>query len=326
MAPPAVRTRPGDRRRPVTPMPQSDRWHLPGPVPDGPAVVALGGGHGLAAVLAGVRRYAGSITAVVSVADDGGSSGRLREALDLPPPGDLRKCLVALASADNVWREAFEHRFRGGELDGHALGNLLIAGLAEVLGDFGGALDEVGRLLGCVGRVFPATTEPVVLEADTGGPTPVAGQVAVANAPAPIRRVRIVPGDAKANPEALTALQLADQVVLAPGSLFTSLLPVLVVRAVRDALAETRGRVVHVCNLRPQLPETAGLDGTDHLRAVLDHGGRVDTFLYQLGGALFADEPAIRGLGIEPVAADMAREDGMGHDPARLAQALEGLL
>jgi uncharacterized cofD-like protein len=326
MAPPSVRPRPADRRRPVTPMPQSDRWHLPGPSPDGPAVVALGGGHGLAAALLGARRYAGSITAVVSVADDGGSSGRLRKALDLPPPGDLRKCLVALAGADNVWREALEHRFRSGELDGHALGNLLIAGLAEVLGDFGAALDEVGRLLQCVGRVFPATTDPVVLEGDAGGPAPLEGQVAVANSPAPIRRVRLVPEDAKAHPEALTALQLADQVILAPGSLFTSLLPVLVVPGVRDALAEARGRVVHVCNLRPQLPETAGLDATDHLRAVLDHGARVDAFLYQVGGPLFAHEPTILGLGIEPVAAQVARDDGLVHDPARLAQALEALL
>ena len=307
-------------------MPQSERWHLPGPLPDGPAVVALGGGHGLAAALVGARRYAGSITAVVSVADDGGSSGRLRKALDMPPPGDLRKCLVALAGADNVWREALEHRFRSGELDGHALGNLLIAGLAEVLGDFGQALDEVGRLLQCVGRVFPATTDPVVLEGDAGGPMPLEGQVAVANSPAPIRRVHLVPEDAKAHPEALTALQLADQVILAPGSLFTSLLPVLVVPAVREALAETRGRVVHVCNLRSQLPETAGLDATDHLRAVLDHGARVDAFLYQLGGPLFAHEPTIRGLGIVPVAAYVAREDGLVHDPARLAQALEELL
>jgi uncharacterized cofD-like protein len=310
----------------MTPMPQSDRWHLPGPSPDGPAVVALGGGHGLAAALVGARRYAGSITAVVSVADDGGSSGRLRKALDVPPPGDLRKCLVALAGADNVWREAFEHRFRGGELDGHALGNLLIAGLAEVLGDFGAALDEVGRLLKCVGRVFPATTDPVVLKADAGGPALLEGQVAVANSPAPIRRIHLVPEDAKGHPEALTALQLADQVILAPGSLFTSLLPVLVVPTLREALAETRGRVIHVCNLRPQLPETAGLDGTDHLRAVLDHGARVDAFLYQQGGLLAADELLIRDLGIEPVAADVARQDGLVHDPVRLAKALEALL
>jgi uncharacterized cofD-like protein len=275
-----------------------------------------------------VRRYAGSVTAVVSVADDGGSSGRLRRAHDVPAPGDLRKCLVALAAADTVWREAFEHRFRGGDLDGHALGNLIIVGLAQVLGDFGRALEEAGRLLECSGRVLPATTDPVILTAEAGdGPEgdPVEGQVAVSNTDR-IRRVHIVPEDAKAHPEVVSAIELADQVILAPGSLFTSLAPVLCVPAIREALTAARGRIVHVCNLRPQVPETLGLDATDHLRAVLDHGARVDTFLYHLGGELAADEAAVRGLGVEPVAADVAGPNGHVHDPVALAKVLEGLL
>jgi uncharacterized cofD-like protein len=267
---------------------------------------------------------------VVSVADDGGSSGRLRRVYDVPAPGDLRKCLVALAASDTVWREAFEHRFRGGDLDGHALGNLIIVGLTQVLGDFGRALEEAGRLMDCAGRVLPATTDPVVLTADAGDGGPesgwVEGQVAVSNTMDPIRRVHIVPEDAKAHPEVLSAIELADQVVLAPGSLFTSLAPVLCVPAIREALASTRGRIVQVCNLQPQVPETLGLDATDHLRAVLDHGARVDAFLYQLGGDLAADEGAVRALGVEPVAADVAGPDGHVHDPAALAKALEGLL
>ena len=330
--PPQVRnSRPGDRRarsRPV-PQPKSEPWQLPGHA-DGPSVVALGGGRGLASVLAAARRYAGSITAVVSVADDGGSSGRLRQTHGIPAPGDLRKCIVALAEPDTVWREAFEHRFRGGELDGHALGNLVIAGLTQTMGDFGAALDEVCRLLKCAGRVLPATSDPITLVADiadiAGGAGRVEGQVAVANSPEPIRRVRIVPEDAKAHPEAATAIELADQVILAPGSLFTSLLPVVCVRGLRDALTQSRGRVVNVCNLRAQEPETSGLDATDHLRALLGHGARVDTFLYQIQGRLAADEPAIRDLGIEPVAAELAAADGITHDPARLARALEQLL
>ena len=329
-APTRIR-RPTGGRRPLTPMPKGDPWSLGGPPPDGPAVVALGGGHGLATTLCGIRRYAGSVTAVVSVADDGGSSGRLRQAHDVPAPGDLRKCLVALAASDTVWREAFEHRFRGGDLDGHALGNLIIVGLTEVFGDFGRALEEAGRLLECAGRVLPATTDPVVLRADAGdgiGPDTgsVEGQVAVSNTIEPIRRVHIVPEDAKAHPEVTSAIELADQVVLAPGSLFTSLAPVLVVPAIRDALAVARGRIVQVCNLQPQVPETLGLDATDHLRAVLDHGARVDTFLYHLGAELAADEFAIRELGVEPVAADVAGPGGRVHDPAALAKALESLL
>jgi uncharacterized cofD-like protein len=327
-APTRVR-RPTGGRRPLTPMPKGDPWSLGGPPPSGPAVVALGGGHGLATALVGVRRYAGSLTAVVSVADDGGSSGRLRRAHDVPAPGDLRKCLVALAASDTVWREAFEHRFHGGDLDGHALGNLVIVGLAEVLGDFGRALEEAGRLLECAGKVLPATTDPVVLTAEAGdGPEadPVEGQVAVSNSMDRIRRVHIVPEDAKAHPDVTSAIEMADQVVLAPGSLFTSLAPVLCVPAIREALAATRGRIVHVCNLRPQVPETLGLDATDHLRAVIDHGARVDTFLYQLGGDLVADEAAILALGVEPVAADVAGPNGHVHDPVALAKALEGLL
>ena len=329
-AAPTRTRRPAGGRRPLTPMPKGDPWSLPGPPPGGPAVVALGGGHGLATALAAVRRYAGSVTAVVSVADDGGSSGRLRRAHDCPAPGDLRKCLVALAAPDTVWREAFEHRFCGGDLDGHALGNLVIVGLAEVLGDFGRALEEAGRLLDCAGRVLPATTDPVVLTAEAGDGAdaehPVEGQVAVSNSMDRIRRVHIVPEDAKAHPDVTSAIEMADQVILAPGSLFTSLAPVLCVPAIREALAATRGRIIHVCNLQPQVPETLGLDATDHLRAVLDHGARVDTFLYQLGGDLAADEVAIRGWNVEPVAVEVAGPNGHVHDPGALAKALEGLL
>jgi uncharacterized cofD-like protein len=292
--------------------------------PDGPAVVALGGGHGLSVVLRAARHYARSVTGVVSVADDGGSSGRLRRDFGVPAPGDLRRCLVALAGSETVWRDAFEHRFGGGELGGHALGNLVIVGLAETLGDFTAALDEAGRLLDAVGRVLPATTDIVVLKADVEGEA-VEGQVAVQNSAGRIRRVELVPGDAAASPEATRAIERADQVILAPGSLYTSLLPVLCVRELRTAVGAARGSVIQVSNLRPQHPETAGLDATDHLRAILEHGARVDAFLFQ-GGALPADEVAIRGWGVTPVAGDVARQDGLLHDPAKLATALAALL
>jgi uncharacterized cofD-like protein len=296
---------------------------------DGPSVVALGGGHGLAAALRAIRGYASSITAVVSVADDGGSSGRLRRDLGVLPPGDLRRCLVALAD-DEMWALAFEHRFGAGELDGHALGNLVIVGLTDTTGDFTAALDAAARLLGSVGRVLPATTEPVVLKAEVGPPdlrdlTEVQGQVAVQNS-RNIRRVELVPSDAPASPDALHAIATADQVVLAPGSLYTSLLPVVCVRGLRSAIADTRGRVVQVANLRPQLPETAGLDGTDHLRAVLDHGVRVDTFLYAEDGTLDVAPEAVRALGVTPAVARVARPHGLAHDPQQLAKALQALL
>ena len=289
----------------------------------GPAVVALGGGHGLATVLGAIRRYADSITAVVSVADDGGSSGRLRREFGVLPPGDLRRCLVALAD-DDTWGRAFEHRFSGGELDGHALGNLMLVGLTDTLGDFTAALDAAGRVLRAVGRVLPATTEPIVLKAVVGE-REIEGQVAVQNSRG-IRRVELVPSDAPASPDAVAAIAVADQVVLAPGSLYTSLLPVLCVPGLRDAITASPARVVQIANLRPQVPETLGLDGVDHLQAVLDHGARVDSLLCAVDGALTFDEARARALGVEPRFAPLARPNGLVHDPEQLAKELSALL
>jgi uncharacterized cofD-like protein len=294
--------------------------------PDGPRVVALGGGHGLAMTLRAVRRYAGSVTAVVSVADDGGSSGRLRRDLGVPAPGDLRKCLEALAAGPTPLAAAFDHRFAAGDLAGHPLGNLLIVGIAETFGDLRLALDECGRLLGTVGRVLPATVEPVALRARVAGGGAVDGQVAVQTVEGVIRRIEVVPPDAEACPEALEAIRHADQIVLAPGSLFTSVAAVVAVPGIRDALQAAPGRVVHVANLVEQVPETAGFDGTDHLRALLDHGARIDTFLHATDGGLRVDEDAIRALGVEPVGTPLARSDHAGHDAGRMADALRDLL
>ena len=186
----------------------------------GPRVVAVGGGHGLAASISAVRRYAGDVTAIVSVADDGGSSGRLREALGISPPGDLRRCLVAMGDPDSLWARAFEHRFDAGELEGHSLGNVVIAGLSATTGDFLAALEEAARLVGVGpgGRVLPATAHPVVLEAEGESGT-VRGQLAVATGTAAgrIKRVSILPADAGTPPAALAAVAEADQVVVGPG-------------------------------------------------------------------------------------------------------------
>ncbi|HEV3400281.1 MAG TPA: gluconeogenesis factor YvcK family protein, partial [Acidimicrobiales bacterium] len=182
-------------------------------------VVALGGGHGLAASLRAVRRYADDVCAVVSVADDGGSSGRLRAAFGIPPPGDLRRCLVALARSESLWTQAFEHRFATGELEGHAFGNLVIAGLADATGDFASALSEAGRLLDTVGQVLPATRDPVVLKAVVHAPDgagSIQGQVAVAAATSRIAGVSLVPADPEPPPPVLEALARADQVVIGP--------------------------------------------------------------------------------------------------------------
>lgn len=289
-------------------------------------VVALGGGHGLAVTLRAAREYAQSITAVVTVADDGGSSGRLRRDLGVPAPGDLRKSLVALSTDAGPWPAAFEHRFETGELAGHALGNLIIVGLAESLGDLNRAIDEAGRLLGVTGRVVPATVDAVTLKADIGGEA-VLGQVAVESAAggAPVSRVSIVPADAPATPEALEAIAHANQIVLAPGSLYTSVLGVLCVPEILAAVAHTGGRVVHVGNLSAD-DETAGLSGTDQLRILLDHGVRVDVLLHDPRQGLPVSETEVGEWGVLPVSAAIAAANGHAHDPRRLATALAALL
>ena len=287
-------------------------------------VVALGGGHGLAASLRAVRRYAEDICAIVSVADDGGSSGRLRADFGMPPPGDLRKCLVALAEPGSLWTRAFEHRFGPGDLEGHAFGNLVIAGLTDATGDFPVALAEAGRLLGAVGRVVPATRDPVVLKAvvgidANGGEGSIQGQVAVANA-GRIVGVSLVPADPEPPAEALEALARADQVVIGPGSLFTSVLAVVAVPGLRDALATTPGTKVYVCNLHEQPPETTGYDVAGHVAALATHGVEVDVVLCH-PGALPIGSPGVRC-----VERPVALPGDMAHDPERLAAALVDLL
>jgi uncharacterized cofD-like protein len=284
----------------------------------GPRVVALGGGHGLAATLEATRHYAGDVTAIVSGADDGGSSGRLRDAFGIPPPGDLRRCLVALGEPGSLWGQVFEHRFESGELDGHPVGNLIIAGLAASTGDFIAALEHAGRLVGAAGRVVPATSTPVVLKAEADG-NAVEGQVAVAGAHH-ISRVSIVPPDADAPAEALEALARAEQVVLGPGSLFTSVLAVVVVPALREALASTAGRKVYVCNLRHQVPETEGYDVAAHVDALAAHGLEVDVVLCDERGISRGD------VKVRCVEADVSRPDGAAHDAVKLARALSALV
>jgi uncharacterized cofD-like protein len=283
----------------------------------GPRVVAVGGGHGLAATLRAVRRYAGDVTSIVSVADDGGSSGKLRDALGIVPPGDLRKCLVAMAADGSPWPAALEYRFNAGELDGHAVGNLLIAGLTEVTGDLLTALAETGRLLGIEGRVLPATLDPVVLRAEvaTAGSRTVEGQVAVQNS-SRISHVSLVPDDPEPPADALEAIAAADQLVIGPGSLYTSVLAVVAVPKIREALAKAPGRKVYVCNLRPQVPETEGYTVASHVDALRVHGLDVDVVLCDPAG-LVCDES-----GVPVVQRPLAKANGLAHDPERLAQAL----
>ncbi|MGH9248772.1 MAG: gluconeogenesis factor YvcK family protein [Acidimicrobiales bacterium] len=301
-----------------------------------PQVVAVGGGHGLAATIRAVRRYAGRTTAVVATADDGGSTGRLRDAMALPAPGDVRHCLVAMAGNDPgadvaPLVDALEYRFDGTDVAGHALGNLLLAGLTAVTGDFVAAVDEASRLVGLdpdVARVLPATAEPVVLRATVAGVPggELTGQVAISRAGG-IERVAVQPGGARAPAAAVEALVDADQIVLGPGSLFTSVLAAAVVGELRQALADSRGRLVYVCNLRAEGTETFGYDVADHVAALRRHGIEPDVVVTHAGGLPLGD-PGQPGAGtaIEVVRAEVALPGGLAHDSAKLAGVLSELV
>jgi uncharacterized cofD-like protein len=298
----------------------------------GPSVVAVGGGHGLACSLRAARRYAGRITAIVSVADDGGSSGRLREQLGIPAPGDVRKCLAALAPEGSVLAPALDHRFAGWELDGHAFGNLLIAALTATTGDFLTAIGEAARLVGVAGEVLPATVTPVDLkaEADCGV---LEGQVRI-NATRGLRHVSIVPPDAEVPTAALGAVATADQVVIGPGSLYTSVLAACAPPLLRDAIAASQAQRVYVCNVSQQAAETSGFDAAAHLDALLDHGITPDVMLVdprsmplgRLARAGGAGERGGAGHDVRLLARPLAAGDGFVHDAELLGEALRDCL
>ncbi|HVL99969.1 MAG TPA: gluconeogenesis factor YvcK family protein [Egibacteraceae bacterium] len=302
-----------------------------------PRVVAIGGGHGLARALEALRRLGLAPTAVVTVADDGGSSGRLRRDLGIIAPGDLRMALLTLAR-NRPLAAALAHRFARGQLEGHALGNLVLVALAEQAGgDFVAALDRAAQLLDCAGRVLPATAQAVRLKARVAGEE-VDGQVRVAAAQGRIDRVWLEPADPPVTREAATAVNGADLVVLGPGSLFTSVLANLLVPGLARALTTTAARVVYVGNILTQPGETAGLDAQAHVDALLDHLPGL-----RLGAVVLHDGPVGAGegdpLGValshprvdEVLRADLVARDaagavGWGHDPERLAAALAPLV
>jgi uncharacterized cofD-like protein len=277
---------------------------------EGPRVVAVGGGHGLAQGLKAIARYAGPITAIVTAADDGGSSGRLAPVLGIPPPGDLRRCLVALTPDDSPLRRLFEHRFDGGELAGHSLGNLMIASLAASEGGIVPGLHAAGRILGAVGVAVPAAPEPLRLTAVVDG-SRVEGQVAVTLQRGVIERLTVEPTSAEATPEAVEAILEADQIVLGPGSLYTSVMAALVVPGIVEAVNRSPARLVFVANLVTQDGETLGMDGADHLHALLELTGiRQPSTIVANTGAVRTDPP------LQPVTVDPEVVETYGVDVA----------
>jgi uncharacterized cofD-like protein len=306
----------------------------------GPSVVALGGGHGLAASLTALRSVTADLTAVVTVADNGGSSGRLREEFGVLPPGDLRMALAALCGDDRwgqTWARVLQHRFESdGEMHGHSMGNLLIVTLWELLHDHVDGLDWVGGLLGARGRVLPMATVPLDITAEVRGagevPTEVStvrGQVEVATTHGEVLSVSLDPHDAAACPEAVAAIEGADWVVLGPGSWYSSVLPHLLVPGLRDALCRTSARVVVSMNLEPHTEETRGYDLADHLELLLRHAPElgvhsvlVDPTALREGDRLGA---LVDRLGARLDVVDITSSEPGVHDPQKLGSAYAAL-
>jgi uncharacterized cofD-like protein len=309
-----------------------------------PRVVAFGGGHGLAAALGAWRRLTPELTAVVTVADDGGSSGRIRRELPVLPPGDLRMALAALAGEGDRTRAMttlLQHRLGGsGVLAGHPVGNLVLTGLVDMYGgDTVRALDDLGALLGACGRVLPMADVPLDLVARVESTDPddphrtrtIRGQVAIAATPGRVRDIRLAPPDPPVHPAVLEAIEAADVVSLGPGSWFTSVLPHLLVPRLRAALAASRARVVVVLNLEPQAGETDGFSPEEHLSVLRAHLGSVALHTVIADAESVVDRhgllAAVRECGAELVLARVAEPDGAPrHDPARLAAALASVV
>ena len=307
----------------------------------GPAITVVGGGHGLSVLLRGIKQATSNVTAVVTVADDGGSSGRLREELGMIPPGDLRNCLVALADTEPLMEKLFQHRFEGdSQLSGHSFGNLFIAAMAQVTGDVETALKESSKVLAVKGRVLPASKEFVRLDAIMEDGSVVCGESKIPEAHKKIHRVKLFPEHVEAVQSSLDALRDAEAIVLGPGSLYTSIMPNLLVEGIGDALCRSRAVKIYICNVMTQPGETDGYTASMHVKAILDHAGRnaVDYVIvnstpvpedskkkYAEAGAypVIVDEDVLKALGVGVIKADLiTNHDAIHHDPKKLAESV----
>lgn len=306
-------------------------------------IVAIGGGTGLASLLRGLKRFSRNITAVVTVTDDGGSSGRLRRELGILPPGDLRNCLTALADEERLLTELFSYRFEDGTLGGHSFGNLFLAAMAAVTGDFEKGIKAANRVLAVNGEVLPASLASVTLGARLTGGEVVIGESAITGANGQVEEVFLQPVGAHALPEAVQRIRDADVILIGPGSLYTSIIPNLLFPEVARALKESRAPRLYICNVMTQPGETTGYKVSDHVRAVFMHaGGPIFSHVlvnstppkrllekYEEHGQspVEVDKPALSELGVQVVEAGLIDEtDHVRHDPQRLAEAVIGWL
>ncbi|GAE31599.1 gluconeogenesis factor YvcK family protein [Halalkalibacter hemicellulosilyticus] len=278
-------------------------------------IVVIGGGTGLSVLLRGLKTFPIDISAIVTVADDGGSSGRLRKELDIPPPGDVRNVLIALAEVEPLVEELFQHRFANGNgLSGHSLGNLLLAGMTSVTGDFARGISELSKVLNVHGNVYPAANRSIVLHAEMTDGTIVTGESQIPLEKKRIKRVFLTPSKVEPLEESVQAILRADVILLGPGSLYTSVLPNLIVPGIQEAIKRSQARKVYICNVMTQSGETEGFSAADHVQAIIDHGGAelVDEIL--VNGAPIS--PSLRERyakeGAVPVVVDQQRLEKMG--------------
>lgn len=237
-------------------------------------LVIIGGGTGLSTLLRGLKLMPLDLTAIVTVADDGGSSGRLRNDLDIPPPGDIRNVMAALSDTEPLLAEMFQYRFKHSlDLDGHSLGNLMLAALTEITGDFANAVREMSRVLNVNGTVLPAANQLVTLHAELEDGTIVSGESKIPAYLQPIKRVFLQPDDVQTLPDTIEAIEKADLIVIGPGSLYTSILPNLLVKDIRDAVLKASAKKIYICNLMTQAGETYRYSAEDHVQALYDHVG-----------------------------------------------------
>jgi len=305
----------------------------------GPKVVAIGGGTGLSVLLRGLKEQTDNLTAIVTVADDGGSSGRLRKEMGVLPPGDFRNCIAALADAEPLMTRLLQYRFsEGSGLDGHSFGNLFIVAMSGVVGNFEEAIRETSRVLAVRGQILPSTPENVILTAEIDGQETVRGESNIPGIGLPISRVSLEPADVPAHVDAVQAILDADMIILGPGSLYTSVLPNLLVQGITEAIRRSNAVKVYVCNVATQHGETDGFSVEDHADALIHHVGE-GLFQHilvhnpsrrpvQLGTTATSVTFAGRGVkGVHIVAKDVvSAENPLHHDPEKLSQALLELL
>jgi len=312
----------------------------------GPKVVTVGGGTGLSVLLRGIKEYTSNITAIVTVADSGGSSGRLRQQFDILPPGDIRNCLVALADAPTLMRDLFQFRFdKSSELSGHSFGNLFITAMTRLTGDFEKAVKETSKVLALRGQVIPSTLNNVMLVAEHKDGSITEGEDQIPKAHRPINKVSLKPDQSAATPEAIRAIREAQIIVLGPGSLYTSIIPNLLIREITDAIVAANAIKVYVCNVMTQPGESDGYKASDHIRALINHSHPrlIDYCIVNIGEipseilkryqqensfSVINDRRNIENMGYRAIEDDIVITEGdvVRHDPMKLAKIIFGFI